>query len=193
FGTDDAAVLVGLQGELVRLEVGKHHVVFPAGEEHRRAGIALAPGAPAHLVVQPLGVVAAGADDVQPAEFGDVIVVGLVGATQPDVGTTSRHLGGHGDRTELAGLGDDSGLLGVVLRVQHDGRDAGLDQPLVQLLGLRDVAGADKHGLPGRVHFLDVVDDRVVLGGRGDVHAVGLVFANVGSIRRNWRDAKLVE
>ena len=94
----DPAVVVGLQRQLLRLEVGDHDVVLPAGEEHRRAGIALASGAAAQLVVQPFGVVAAGADDVQPAEFGDLIVVGLVGAAEPDVGAAAGHLGGHGDR-----------------------------------------------------------------------------------------------
>ena len=94
---------------------------------------------------------------------------------------------------QLARLGDDGGLLGVVLRVQHDRGDAGLDQPLVQLLGFGDVAGADEHRLAGLVHLGDVLDDRVVLGGRGDVDAVGLVLADVGSVRRDRRDAELVE
>ena len=94
---------------------------------------------------------------------------------------------------ELAGLGDDAGLLGVVLGVEHDRRDAGLDQPLVQLLGLGDVVGADQDRLAGRVHLGDVLDDGVVLRRRGDVHPVGLVLADVGRVRRDWRDAELVE
>ena len=124
---DDAAVLVGLGRQLVallRLQVRDDDVVLPAGEEHRRAGVALAASAAAQLVVQPLGVVAAGADDVQAAELGDLVVVGLVGAAQPDVGAAARHLGGHRDRAQLARLGDDRGLLGVVLGVQHDGGHA---------------------------------------------------------------------
>ena len=105
------------------------------------------------------------ADDVQPAQLGDLVVVGLVGAAQPDVGAAARHLGGHRDRAQRARLGDDPGFLRVVLRVEHDRRDAALDQPLVQLLGLGDVAGADQHRLPGLVHLGDVLDDRVVLCG----------------------------
>ena len=163
-----------------------HHVVFPAGEEHRRTGIALAAGAATQLVVQSLGVVPPRADDMQPAELGDLVVVGLVGAAEPDVGAAARHLSGHRDRSQRARLGDDPGFLRVVLRVEHYRRDAVFDQPLVQLLGLGDVAGAHQHRLPGLVHLRDVLDDRVVLGGRGDVHPVRLVFANVGSIRRNW-------
>ncbi len=92
-----------------------------------------------------------------------------------------------------AGLGDDGGLLGVVLGVQHDGGHARLDQPLVQLLGFGDVAGADQDRLPGRVHLGDVLDDRVGLGGRGDVDAVRLVLADVRRVRRYRRNAELVE
>ena len=169
---DDAAVVVGLHGQLLGLEVSDDDVVLPAGEEHRRARVALATGAAAQLVVQPLGVVAAGADHVQPAEFGDLVVVGLVGAAEPDVGAAAGHLGGHRDRAELARLGDDRGFLGVVLGVQHDRRDAGLDQPFVEFLRLGDVAGADQHRLAGLVDRRDVLDDGVVLRGGGDVDAV---------------------
>ena len=154
-----SSVSVGSLLQLLRLEVRHHHVVFPAGEEHRRAGIALAARAAAQLVVQPLGVVPAGADDVQAAELGDLVVVGLVGAAQPDVGAAARHLRGHRDRAELARLGDDPGFLFVVLGVQHDRGHAGLDQPLVQLLGFGDVAGADQDRLLGLVHLGDVLDD----------------------------------
>ena len=59
--------------QLSALEVGGDDVVLPAGEEHRRTGVALASGAAAQLVVQPLGVVPAGADDVQAAEFGHLL------------------------------------------------------------------------------------------------------------------------
>ncbi len=116
-------VVVGLQRQLAALEVGDDDVVLPAGEEHRRTGVALAAGAAAQLVVQPLGVVPAGADDVQAAEFGDLFVIGgvvvHVGAAEPDVGAAPGHLGGDGHRAELARLGDDGGLLLVVLGVEH--------------------------------------------------------------------------
>ena len=61
---------------------------------------------------------------------------------------------------ELARLGDDLRFLRVVLGVQHDRGHARLDQPLVQLLGFGDVAGADQDRLLGLVHFGDVLDDR---------------------------------
>ena len=161
---DDEAVVVGFGRQLAQLlplEVRRHHVVLPAGEEHRRAGVALAARAAAQLVVQPLGAVPPGADDVQPAEFGDLVVVGLVGAAEADVGAAARHLGGHRDRAELARLGDDPRFFLVVLGVQHDGGHARLDQLLVQLLGFGDVAGADQDRLLGLVHLDDVLDDPV--------------------------------
>ena len=175
---------VGFHGQLVALEVGRDDVVLPAREEHRRPRIALATGAAAQLVVQPLGVMAAGADDVQAAQFGDPVVVGFVGPAEPDVGAAPGHLGGHRDRAVRAGLGDHLRLLGVVLRVEHHGGHAAAHQPLVQLFGLGHVAGADQHRLTGLVHLGDVIDDRVVLGGGGDVHPVGFVLADVGGVRR---------
>src|SRR5690606_10064017 len=126
-----------------------------------------------------------GADDVQTAEFGHPVVVLLVGAAEPDVGAAAGHLGGHGDRAELAGLGDDGGFLGVVLGVQHHGRNARLDQPPVDLLGLGDVAGTDEHRLTGLVHLGDVLDDGIVLGGDGDVDPVGLVLPDVRLVGRD--------
>ena len=98
-----------------------------------------------------------------PPSSATVVVVGFVGSAEPDVGAATGHLGGHRHRSERARLGDDGGLLGVVLRVEHDCGYAGLDQPLVQLLGFGDVAGADEHRLTGLVHLDDVLDDRVVL------------------------------
>ena len=48
-------------------------------------------------------------------------------------------------------------------------------------------------GRPGLVHLGDVVDDRVVLGRGGDVDPVDLVLADVRGVRRDRRDAELVE
>ena len=88
-------------------------------------------------------------------------MVGLVGTAEPDVGAAAGHLRRHRDGPELAGFGDDRGLLGVVLGVEHHRRDTATLQPLVQLFGLGDVVGADQDGLAGFVHVDDVRDDRV--------------------------------
>ena len=108
-GVQDAAVVVGLHRQLVLLKIGRHHLVLPAGEEHRRSGVTLTSCPASQLVVQSLGVVPAGADDMQPAQFGDLVVVSLIGAAQPDVGAATRHLGRHRYGAELAGLSDDLG------------------------------------------------------------------------------------
>ena len=45
-------------------------------------------------------------------------------AAEQDVGAAAGHVGGDRDRALAAGLRDDLGFLRVVLRVQHDVRDA---------------------------------------------------------------------
>ena len=45
-------------------------------------------------------------------------------AAEHDVGAAAGHVGGDGDRAAPAGLGDDAGLLLVVLGVEHVVRDA---------------------------------------------------------------------
>ena len=85
----------------------------------------------------------AGADHMQPAQFGDPVVIGFVGPAEPDIGAAPGHLGRHRDRAVFAGLGDHLGLLGVVLGVEHHRGHAAAQQPLVQLFGFGNVAGAD--------------------------------------------------
>ena len=122
-----------------------------------------------------------------------MLVVGLVGAAEPDVGAAAGHLRGHRDGPELAGLGDHLGLLGVVLGVEHHRGNAATLQPLVQLFGFGHVVGADQDRLSGLVHVDDVRDDRVDLRRGGDVDPVGFVLANVGRVRRDRRHTELVE
>ena len=59
-------------------------------------------------------------------------------AAEQDVDAATGHVGGHGDRAEAAGLGDDLGLTGVLLGVQHLVGDAALVQQPRQVLGLLD-------------------------------------------------------
>ena len=56
-----------------------HEVVFEREEEARRAGVALAAGAAAELVVDAAGLVAFGAEDVKAAGRDDLIVFGFGG------------------------------------------------------------------------------------------------------------------
>ena len=174
-----------------------HHVVLPAGEEDRRSRVALASSAAAQLVVEPFGAVPTGTDQMQPAEFGDGIlfrgVVTDIGTTQPDIGSAPGHLGRHRDRAELSGLGDDPGLLLIVLGVEHHRRNTAAQQPRVQILRLGDVLRADQDRLTGGVRVDDVIDDGLVLGRGGDVHPIGFIDADVGRIRRDRGDRQLVE
>ena len=185
----DAAGLVALHGQLAQLQVRGDDFVLPAGEEHRGTRIALAAGASPKLVVQPLGVVPPGADDMQTSEFGDGVllrgVVGGVRTAESDVGAPARHLCRHRHCAEHARLGDDTRLLLVVLGIENDGGNSTPHEPGVQVLRLGDVVGAHQDGLAGDVQLDDVVDDPVVLRRGGDVDPVGLVGADIGGVGRN--------
>src|SRR5258706_30373 len=66
-----------------------HHVVLEGEGEARLAGVALAAGAAAQLVVDAPRLVALGADDVEPAQVGDALA-------EQDVGAAAGHAGGDG-------------------------------------------------------------------------------------------------
>ncbi len=70
-------------------------------------------------------------------------------AAEQDVDATTGHVGGDGDRAEAAGLGDDVGLTGVLLGVEHLVFDAALLQQPREQLGLLDADGADEDRLAG--------------------------------------------
>jgi hypothetical protein len=187
-GTDDAAVshfLVGFHGQLARIEVRDDHVVLPAGEEHRRAGVALRPAA-AQLVVQTLGVVPSRADDVQSAELDHLIMAGFVRAAEPDVGAATGHLGGYRDGSQCAAsamtVASSASFLALSTTAGMPRRSSS-----VQLFGFGDVLRADQHRAAGVVHLGDVVDDPVDLGGVGDVDPVLFVLADVGRVRLDRR------
>src|SRR5204862_4293540 len=72
-------------------------------------------------------------------------------AAQDDVDAPAGHVGGDGDRVQTAGLDDDTGLLLVLLGVQHGMRDAALVEHAREALGLLDRHRADEHGLPALV------------------------------------------
>ena len=165
-----------------------HQVVFERQEELRGAGVALAAGAAAQLVVDAPALVPLGADDEQAAGRQHHLPVGGdlgadAGAGRPrsagsfsswrdahvdvaaelDVGAAAGHVGGDGDGAAAAGLGDDLRFLLVVAGVQHLVRDLVLLQQVGQQLRLLDRDGADQHRLAALAAFLDQLDDRVVL------------------------------
>ena len=151
-GMDDRLVL--LQAELGQHAVhavgaeDAHQVVLERQEELRAAGIALAAGAAAQLVVDAAAFVALGAEHVEaaggerlllearrsrrgspllrvalrasPSMSGELALDAHLGvAAELDVGAAAGHVGGDGDRAGHAGLGDDIGLLLVEAGVQH--------------------------------------------------------------------------
>ena len=124
-----------------------HQIVLQRQEEFRGAGIALAAGTAAQLVVDAPAFMALGADDIEAARSQGLFLVGshlladaldpagalgLFGdavqlmadahvdiAAQLDVGAAAGHVGGDGDRAGHAGLGHDQGFLLVIAGVQH--------------------------------------------------------------------------
>src|SRR5207249_2490923 len=78
-----------------------HQIVFERDEEARAAGVALAAGAAAELVVDPARLVPLGADDVQAPDVGDT-------ALELDVGAAAGHVGGDGHRPAAPRVGHDS-------------------------------------------------------------------------------------
>ena len=180
-----------------------HQIVLEAEEELRAAGIALAAGAAAQLVVDAPALVALGADDEQAAGVHTrwrsastsariacclrAVAVFLrqllsdahVGiAAELDVGAAAGHVGGDGHRAHPPGLGDDVRLLLVVAGVEDLVRHAlGLEQ-VREVLGLLDRDRADQDRLGLGVRGLDLLDDRVVLLARAAVDLVVLVLAD---------------
>ena len=113
-------------------------------------------------------------------------------ATEEDVDTTARHVGGNRDRTETARLGDDVGLTMMLLGVEHLVRHALLFHHARKLLGLLDRHRADEHRLTGSVALDDVVDARLELGVLGLVDQVALVDPGNRLVGRDRHHVKAV-
>ena len=151
-GMDDRLAL--LEAELLQHAVhalgaeDAHQVVLQRQEEFRAAGVALAAGAAAQLVVDAAAFVALGAEDVEAAGGERLLLAGAATssriaascasrsgpsgmsasssrdahvdiAAELDVGAAAGHVGGDGDGAGHAGLGDDVGFLLVIAGVQH--------------------------------------------------------------------------
>jgi hypothetical protein len=114
-----------------------HQVVFQRYIETGLAGVALAPGTAAQLVVYAPGLVALRADNLQPAEFFHAVF-------QLDVGAAAGHVGGDRHRVQLPGFGNDLGFPRVVLGVQDFRHNALFAQHQRQNLGLVYRDGCDK-------------------------------------------------
>ena len=196
--------------------------IFHGQVEARRTLVTLATGTTTQLVVDTTGFVALGADDVQTAllehflvdllpfflEAGDLGLLGLgvqvlahldgvddagTAATQLDVGTPARHVGGDGDLVRPAGLRHDLGLAIMLLGVEHVVRQPGLLQQVGHQLGVLDGGGADQHRLATFVAVADVGQDGVVLFLGGPVDQILHVVAHHGPVRGHHHGLQVVD
>jgi hypothetical protein len=103
-------------------------------------------------------------------------------AAQFDVGPAPGHVGGDGDRAQLARIGDDLRLLLMLAGVQDVVGQTRLLQRLAQHLGLVDGGGADQHRLPFFMGNADRLDDGVVFLRAGAVDLVVLVDPRTGRL-----------
>ena len=125
-------------------------------------------------IVRPGGFVLLGVLDRVEALLAQLLVGEEVDrAAEHDVGASTGHVGGDGDRALVAGQRDDLGLVGVLLGVEDGVRDAALLQQAGEVLGLLDRDGADQDRLALLVPLGDVLDDGVVLRLLGAVDEVG--------------------
>ena len=198
-----------------------HQVVLERKVEAGGAGIALAPGAAAELVVDPPRLVSFGAEDVHAAGGDDLFPFGraqlpvagegfgkalrvlrFVGlgpgqllrvAAQDDVRAAPGHVRGDRHRAAAAGLGDDRRLAFVVLRVEDDVLDPGaLEQPR-QHLAVLDRHRADEHRLASFPTVLDLLDHRLPFLRRGAVDEVRTIVPDHWLVGRGDHDVEAVD
>ena len=121
------------------------------------------------------------------------VQAGLQVAAQHDVGAAAGHVGGNGNRADLAGPGDDLRFLLVVLGVEHLVRDAlFLEQPRHPLRGF-DRRGADQHGLAAVVAILDVGQHGAVFLIHRQEYLVAHILARHRPVRGNDHHLQAVD
>src|SRR5438445_143204 len=180
----------GRRGDLVG---AAQHRAEPRGEPCavpflgvRGARVALTAGTPAELVVDTAGLVALGADDVEPTLRDDA-------GPEEDVDATAGHVRRERHRAVLSGVRDDERLALVVLRVQDLVLDAVPLELLREPLALLHARRADEHRLTLLVALLHLGDDRVPLALLGLVDEVVEVRPDHRLVRRDLRDLELVD
>ena len=173
-----------------------HQVVVQSDVEPRLAGVALASGTPAELVIDAPGLVLLGAENEEASLIDDLLMVALPlllrevvdevrVPAEYDVSAATGHIGGYGYGPGAARLCDDVRLALVLLGVEDGVLDLAPVEHLADDLGLGDVGSADQDRLASLVPGLDLVDDRIVLGLLGLIDEVGLVVADHRYVGRN--------
>jgi hypothetical protein len=165
--------------------VEAYEVVVEADVHLGLAWVALPAGSSEELSVDAAFLVAFGADDGEPSESAGFVV-------ELDVGAAASHVGGDGDGSGLAGLGDDLGFLGFAFGVEDAARDAfGLELAGDAFAG-EHAAGADEDGLTGGVYLVYAADDGVDLVGFTWVVAIGAQGAGDGLVGGDSDDGEAV-
>ena len=169
-----------------RLGEDPHQVVFQREEELRRAGVALATGATAKLIVNAPRFVTLGADYVEPAKF-------LNAFAQDDVGAATGHVRGNGHSALLAGARNDVRLALVLLRVEQVVGNASRRQQRRQLFALLDAGGAHQDRPTELVRGLDFVRHRRQLFALRAVDQVVALLAAHAAVGRDHDDVEIVD
>ena len=223
-GMDDRLVL--LEAELLQHRIhalgteDAHEVIIEREIEQRAAGIALAAGTAAQLVVDAPAFMALGADDEEAAGVDDSSLLRSTSArisssrrvrsgprasakfrgdahlgiaAELDVGAAARHVGGDGDGAGLAGLGDDLRFLLVIARIQHIVRNVHALQHAGEDFRFLDRGGADEDRLSALARILDDGDDRLVFFAGGAIDLVVLVLAGDRHVGRDLDDVEPVD
>ncbi len=163
-----------------------HEVVLGGEVEAGLARVALTARAAAELVVDPAGLVALGAEDVQATDLDDAFA-------ELDVDAAAGHVRGDRDVPGLARVHDDLALALVLLRVEHVVRHAAAREQLGEVLGGLDGDRADENRLPGLVALDDVLDHGGPLRVLRLEDVVVLVEASDGHVGRDLDHVQVVD
>ena len=106
-------------------------------------------------------------------------------AAQHNVGTTPRHVGGHGNHAFTSGIEHHLRLVGVLLRVEHVVRHPGLIQQDGKFFRLGNVGGTYQNRLAFFMPFFNIIDNRLELSAPGRINQIRLVNADHRLVRRN--------
>ena len=112
---------------------------------------------------------------------------------QLDVRSAARHVGGNGDGTRLARLGDDFRLPLVKLGVKYGVADIGSLEHPAEHLRRFDRGGSDKHRLPPLVSLAQVLHDLIELLPATLEHEVVQVLSDAGPVGGNDHNAQPVD
>lgn len=147
-----------------------HEVVLEADIKAGAAGISLAGATATELAVDAARLVALGAKDEKPANFGNAFA-------EFDVGAATGHVGGNGDSALESSPGNDLGFLDMKFGVEDGVGDFLEFEHSAQQLGGFHAGGADEDGLAGGVDFFNGLDGGVVFFAARFVDAVVLIAA----------------